>query len=724
MDKTYENKFASTIIKRQGASSGSLRVFDWRESENNPFLTLFIEIETSDKENEKIIITLAEVLADQFFNAPTATVEFAFESALAKANISVKDALLIKPKSWLNKIHILVAAGRGQELHLSSVGRAHAFLAHRDQIMDVVAGQNENSRGGLNAARTPNPVKLFSNIVSGRLLGQDALVICNESVLDYLSPERIRKTAQEFGADTATAKFEELLAAAPANKQFCLAVIKRAAAPVAPAPKEQIIVAEAASEETMVEKYLRPESPRRINRREAGIQAKIMAATANAGKSAIKITAHYSQIGLAATLSGLSKSLEIIQGKLSTAVPRVGRAPKFLFTLWKDEEARVYHLTRAKANWQNKLAKIQAYFNGLSPKQKRVLLTTLALAFIFITSIAWRAYDKSAAESKVIYENNLGAIAQKIDQAEASLIYRDEARSRELLNEITALLAAMAENSNANQAGYEEFKTKAANIQNTLDKKQVLGELSLWLAAAADNIVKIESDYFVYGMESKKISKLDFASSSLIDIPAKTELKPFAQAVAYDSNNIALIGAGTVDLLNIKTGEVSSKNLTPSPAPSRAWASYARNLYALTPADGSIVRYKENELGSPQPWLKETVDLSKGFDLMVDGQIYVLTDSAIVILAAGRPAANIALGISKKLGENSRFAMDNSLNSLFILDGEHERLLHFSKKGDLYNQYLSPSLKNARAMAVSADEKYAYILNGDKIYRIEILPPA
>lgn len=731
MDKPYQNNFASTIIKRQGTGSGSLRVFDWREGEANaPFLTLFIEIETSDKENEKIITTLAEVLSDQFFNAPTETVEFAFESALAKANISIKDALLIKPKSWLNKIHVLVAGGREQELHLSSVGRAHAWLAHRDQIVDVVAGQNDAPRErALSAMRTPNPVKLFSNIVSGRLLGQDALVICNESVLDYLSPERIRKTAQEFSVDAATAKFEELLAAAPANKQFGLAVIKRVAAPAALAPKEQIIAAKAVSEKIMVEKYLRPESPRQINRRGTGVQAKIMAATSSAGKSVLKITAHYSQIGLAATLSGLSRSLEIVQGKLSTTVPRIGRAPKFIFTLWKDAAARAYHLARAKANWQNKLGKIQAYFNGLGPKQKRVLLATVALAFIFITSIIWRAYGQSAATNKIIYQSNLNAIAQKIDQAEASLIYRDEARSRELLGEINALLAATDPSSSEDRGRFEEFKNQVSNIQNTLDKKQVLGALSAWLEAPGENsgqtgLVQLGADYYFYNTASRKIAKIDFNAVALSDVAAKGDIKPFKTAAAYDNNNLALIGGATLDLLNVKTGEISAKTLAASSSEIRAWTVYARNFYALSPAGNAIIRYKENELSNPQPWLKEAVDLATGTDIAVDGQVYVLTDSAIAILASGRPLSSINLVLSEKLGPSSRFAMDAEGSSLFVLDGEHERLLHFSKKGDLYNQYLSPDFKGATAIIIAPDEKYAYVLNGDKIFRVEILPPA
>ena len=108
----------------------------------------------------------------------------------------------------------------------------------------------------------------------------------------------------------------------------------------------------------------------------------------------------------------------------------------------------------------------------------------------------------------------------------------------------------------------------------------------------------------------------------------------------------------------------------------------------------------------------------------MDGQVAILNNSAIATLASGRLDSSLSLPLSENLGAGARFARDADLNSLFILDGQHERLLHLSKKGDLYNQYLSPDLKNASALIISKDEKYAYILSGDKIFRIEILPPA
>lgn len=721
MEKSYQNYFAYTIIKRQGTGTGSLRVFDWRDTADPsaPCLTLFIEIETSDKENEKIIATLAEVLSDQFFNAPTETVEFAFESALAKANIAIKDTLLIKPKNWLNKIHILVVAGRDQELHLSSVGRAHAFLVHRGQIMDVVASAD-------GTIRTPNPVKLFSNIVSGRLLGQDALVVSNEAVLDYLSPERIRKTAQDFDPAAATAKFNELLATAPTNKQFALVIIKRLALPVR-SPAASPSAASVKIEETVLAK--RPElQSSRLNNRQLIIDKSLARASA-LGKTTLSITSRYAQIGLSATLSGVSKSLEIIQGKLTAAGPRLAKTPRLAVTLWRDNEARHYHLRRFKTNWQKKLLNTKTYISNLSPKQSRILLTTLVLALIFMASIIWRAYGKSSAANKAAYQSNMNSATQKIDQAEASLIYRDEARSRQLLNEINALLPALPQGSSEERARYEEFKTSAANIQNTLDKKQILGSLTPWLTAPAgqnDNtgFAKLGTDYYFYNAPARQIAKIDFSAPALADLTTLTTIRPFKEVVAYGSNNLALIGDTTFDLLNVKTGDITNKDLAAGPADSRAWFSYAKNLYVLAPRSGTIIRYRENELSSPQPWLKETVDLSTAADMAVDGQIYVLTDSAIAVLASGRASANVNLSLSEKLGTNARFILDPNINSLFILDGDHERVLHLSKKGDLYNQYISADFLGAKSLLVDSEEKFVYVLNGDKIFRVAILPPA
>ena len=218
MKKDSTNSIKYNIIKKQ-ASSGYIEVFEIENAKyKNKKMLLFVEIEASDRDNEKIIQILKKELSGHFFNTPAQTDEYAFENALAKANIKIKDILLSKPKNWLNKIHIGIIALCNDEIYIAPIGNIHAFLIHNEKISDVLDSSQE---------QTPNPVKLFTNIVSGKLTTGNAMVITNESVHDYLSEERIRKSAHENQPEEAIAKLSELLSHAPENKQFGLAIIKK-----------------------------------------------------------------------------------------------------------------------------------------------------------------------------------------------------------------------------------------------------------------------------------------------------------------------------------------------------------------------------------------------------------------------------------------------------------------------------------------------------------------
>ena len=152
MKKKAINVIATDIIKHQTAP-GLLNIFELTNPRSkNKKIVLLVEIEISDKDNDSIVEHLANEIQNQFFNTPTETTEYAFENALTKANIKIKDKLLAKPKNWLNRIHIVVAAICGEEIHLASVGNAHAFLIHNEKIIDVLKSPNQ--------PRTPNPIKL------------------------------------------------------------------------------------------------------------------------------------------------------------------------------------------------------------------------------------------------------------------------------------------------------------------------------------------------------------------------------------------------------------------------------------------------------------------------------------------------------------------------------------------------------------------------------------
>ncbi|MDZ4221529.1 MAG: hypothetical protein U1C18_01495, partial [Patescibacteria group bacterium] len=378
--KSRHTTIVSTEVLRQSGAPGSLHVFELsNEQAKDQRLVVLAEIEISDKDNEIIIEDLVREIEQQFFNSPTKETEYAFENALAKANIKVKDILLAKPKNWLNRIHVAVLAIADSEVHMASVGMVHAFLAHNGKIVDVLKTPH--------GPAAPNPVKLFTNIVSGTLAPNTSMVLANESVLDYLSVERIRKCAQELDAPEALAALTELLGRAPSHKQFGLAVVSRqeqsafAAPPSkdAPEPEKTSSPAEEYPEEEEYETV--PAYRSEPSRADARTAPRTAAAGRSTAAAAAKIAAHYGQIALTFALAALAKSLEALQRAVRRGVPAAVGMSKTVFASLKSKDTRAYIITRIKRG-------VALFIHGQSRTRRAAGLAIIALILVFAGSIA------------------------------------------------------------------------------------------------------------------------------------------------------------------------------------------------------------------------------------------------------------------------------------------------------------------------------------------------
>lgn len=717
MEKQYLNFSAQTVVKRQGGS-GTLKILEFKKpTALQEGLAFFIEIETSDKENERIVKILSEELKEQFFSAPTDSVEFAFENALSRANIAIKDTLLIKPKNWLSKIHVAVLANKDQEVHLASVGMPHAFLVHRDQIVDVLAGEAKNNGRALDrgfGARTPNPVKLFSNIVSGRLLPNDALVIVNESVLDYLSPERIRKTAQDFDPEAAVAKLSELLSAAPANKQFGVIIVKRL-------PLER--PAQAPQPKPVLEK----------------IQKQVLAPAPEVKKvkffsSAVKkfcwslmnALGQWGQTGFGWLLDNLSRLLERALLLLRAVLPRLSKAPAFLLTLTRDQAARNYHWSKTKNYFSQKQAGLNAYFKNLPRRQKRIFTAIAVLTLLLAASVAARGYDKSQTEKDAARQRETAALSQEIDQSEAAILYNDQARARELLLEASKKLAALKKGESQDGKTYQTLEQKIADLENRLEKKTVLEKLEIFVsldsAPSENSGLLLSGDTLVfYDGNAGELVKINKESRERTKIAALAGEGRFKSAAAIDDKTVALLSEAGANLVNVNNEKIAGRGFIFPPDQKTAFVGYAGNLYAFSAADKTIIRYREGFFDKAEFWLKQNYDLAQAADIAVDGQVYVLSrDGKIHVFGSGYLANVIDLKLTTPLGPNPELYINEDLANFYVLDGANSRSLRFSRQGEFLGQTVSPSLDEARAMVVGKGETEAFVLKADKIYRLPL----
>jgi len=161
---------------------------------------------------------------------------------------------------------------------------------------------------------------------------------------------------------------------------------------------------------------------------------------------------------------------------------------------------------------------------------------------------------------------------------------------------------------------------------------------------------------------------------------------------------------------------------------------FGNNLYLLSAAQSQLFKVSLVGSGEPvlRPWLKGEIALDEKSRMAIDGYIYLWSSLPV---ASGGGQLGVLRCFSR--GRETDFAFQEQLgdpierptdivtwrkaSALYILDGEHSRVLRFAKDGALLGQYVDSKWGEPRALAISQDEKTAYVLSVDgKIWEFDL----
>ena len=721
MKKQLTNIIASQILKKQ-ASSGSLDISEIRD-DNHPgkAILMFVEIEASDRDNEKIITAMKKELSDQFFNAPAQTDEYAFENALAKANLQVKDILLAKPKNWLQRIHIAAVALCDDEIHIAPIGNVHAFLVHNQKVSDVLATESKSA---------PNPVKIFTNIVSGKLSSGNAIVLTNEAVLDYLSEERIRKCAHENEPKEALEKLCELLARAPENKQFGLVAVKRTF---------QTQEYENLQDKTILKhKTQKKESAPLLDEKE---YEKILPQSAyqeldqpiaqqkRAQKylEYLKKLTPYAQAVMSFILSLLLKLLEKTQKLIARTGPMLSRVGKTILITAQNQKARAYHIAKIKSAISAIASKISNIQN-LRPNKKTISGAGIFLLIIvFAISIATRARDNQTEETSTNTQEIIFTIENKVNEAEAAMIYGNKAGALTLIIETEALLSKAEKEYPNNTENYRAIRDMIEKIKMRAEKKRAIENLKPIISIIPEpirsketGIASLGSAFIYYDGAQERIAKIDLENDLLLSLPLENQgIESFNIALPLSDNTLAALKQDAVLIINAGEETISKQVFSFNPSSAAPFASYGKNLYSFDINKNQIIIYSRAGAGftAAQNWLTQEYELSTIIDISVDGFIYLLdTQGNVHTFLNGKFRSRLTWPASDAPSDNARLYTREEIDTFYVLDPKNSRIVRISKQGELIEQLISDEFSKATNMLTDAEEKNILLLADDKIF--------
>lgn len=754
------------------AQAGKLLIYDPEKSRTTPNVYIFrgspleeknlgklfvlMEIESPDNINHEIIRAIQEEIRVNYYQSTEFdNLEVAFENTLQKVNQKLPD--LLAPlaegdKDWLDKISILIAILRNNILHFASVGKTEAFLIHKDKIVNILESTSSPESGEI------NPLKIFSNIISGNLNPQDALLFCTPTLLEYISLEKLKHIIASHPSSEATLRLEDLLAENEGYHSFAAIVVKlipveeawrapertEATLPQASAPQssmEELITREQTTSRLLTPSLGRvvfKESKALWQRLKLFIQLKVLKqssrraafmekertpgiVTPSRERQKRSLITRFLAFLILSVKNGLQKIVWLIR--------------KIIISL-KSKEALKGQIQTFPKRTEKGITKKIIRFKYLPRSRKVLLIVALILIFLFAESIVWLGDRREKARQAQEYDQILAQAQESVAEAEAAMIYENEEDARLLLIESSNLLAKIPADSKKYKEEISNLNQKIqaqSNIVNHINNiPEPITAADFTTVDFSANLAKItgyQDNIYAFNPTNNSIYQANLTDQNVSLVSDKPSLESKLKFIFLkDQNNLLFyLENDSLQELNLK-----ENNFTPRTI---AYANqdrtikdifyYSNRFYTLDPKNNQIFRHSRSGLnwGQGESWIQaENLDVKDGVSLAINGSIYVLKSNGEIYKLFGgaldedfKPST-----FEPNLSGATKISTETELTNLYILDPPHKRLILLTKEGKLINQYVSDKFDNLKDLYVREKDKKVYLLNGTKILEVEV----
>jgi hypothetical protein len=782
--ENLEAKIHQLVVQATGEQKKLTRTFATRPNRNliaeNGKIFGLIEIESNNQAISKLIDLIIDEIKNNYYG-PTdplkiqdalaepnnLSVNEKFETALKKTNLAI--AAFIESNQLpveIDKINITIALIHEQDIYLATVGQNCAILFNNiNKISFRIINILDRSQTSLLPI---DPFKLFSQIISGKIRSNDIVFISTSNILDYFSLDKIKNIITGNLIIESTNEFKKILENLKAKDNFGLLVLELEKSPVFAKRQEptkqfnynktafgdsikELIKTEKATEKLLSPKVM-PEFKKYFALGQVGLfdlsrklANKFKMSKSIPPKGGLDLSRNTNLKNKLRTwqprMNNFKKSIPLpINLKFPMKFNKIFVIGKYLTTITasffkkitrtifnqKTKESIGLIFKKLFGHWLVKYKKL--------PTSSRILLIiTIVLTILFIQSVAWLGI-KTKREQKIITLNQIILdISNKKNEAESSLVYRDEDQARKILIEAKNQLAGLNPPLKSQQDQIDSLNrsiveqlTKLQRIINLSDPIQIINFANIdSQAKMADFLITDKKNIYTQNSNNKSLYRANLDSRDISALPANNlSLDMIMAAINFNDSEILIMNdINKIFLFNPSNDNLSDLKLTLSNnAKIVGLAAYNNRVYLIDQSNSQILRYNKSntELTGGASWLKQDgLDLTKAVSLIVDGQIYVLNGNGEIIKLENGKTVDFKLHtIDPALASPTKIKSPNGSKYLYVLDPPTKRLVVFNKDGSLVNQYISDRFDDLKDFTVLESEKKIYLLSGTSIYGI------
>jgi len=649
-------------------------------------------------QNINFLDKLAKVIQKEFYRSTIVRPEKALKESLKEANEFLEQIAKKGDVSWLGNLSFAALSVKNYQMNFTKVGDLKIFLLRGNSITDI--DQKLKFEEIL-----PWPLKVFGNIVSGKMAQDDIIIISTKEITDFLKKENL---------------LQEIAGLEQVNQKALKEIFDKKKENALKISGLCLILASARETEAEEAGQVPFSFPSRL-------------LSQKSTKQVIDPKTYPKEFNLKEALTPLSGFIYKIRQTLANKLKRPVKKPDLRPSY--EEEARPSKFPKLAAP-KVRLPRIS--FGFLSRSKKLILIPALILLLFlgfFITQLRQGSHLEESQET-------LQEIREKLDKAEGLLTLteiRPEASEeanlllKESWQEINKLAEATANLPREFQSQLASLKYNISRSLFELNKLEIIEEPELFFKFDNHNFVPLKitplkEDLYFFNPHSQNLFMVNKAAQGrLIETDRTFNLAaPFDDSILFFSkpDQITLLTPGGFysTVIEKPYEDVNFESLS----------LYGKHLYFLDKSSGEIIRYPHLESfswGSPQMWLTEEEKITEAKSIAIDGSIWILNkNNSLSRYHRGELEEEITPQIFPEIKNFRKIFTSPALAHLYVMEPAENRIIIFDKAGSasspqagqIISQFQSRQFDNLLDFTVSPDGKTIYLLNGMKVYRIQL----
>jgi len=374
-------------------------------------------------------------------------------------------------------------------------------------------------------------------------------------------------------------------------------------------------------------------------------------------------------------------------------------------------------------------------FKELGIVGKILILILFVGVIVFVASVTYTRSKEKVVAQEAEYEISLEEIQEKYQEAEAYILYGETQKAIESIENARQLLDSLSHNTDEKiqraEKMHQDFEDMVYKLQKmTKVVPEVITNINeTQPQAMVDSIALLENKILAVGKNDQSLYLITEATGTIETRSVETA-RQLTSPLSIREGTQAVLVSEQRNIITYEsfTGNILSRTIGyPHELVTLAdIAIYNNRLYTLDTNNGAIYRHEPTQLGYDRgvSWVKTQSNasvLQNGTSITIDGSVYVATDTGTILkFFAGDELVFNVTDVNPPITSPTQIETDFNLRNLYVLEPKNKRVVVLDKNGKFLKQFTADEWTKPSYMIISPNERYAYILDQNIIYRFRL----